>query len=357
MKRKIAILYVGEPRPPGGCEIYRGNMPVHFLGQYGNWETAWLYYAEVQRSVGQRGIAAMLSFFKQFSLLVFPRFYANSLHTLDQIADLFRVIHRLGVKIVYEVDDDFTNRYREVLPKDASAIEVAKLADAITVSTPHLGRLMEKETGKPCYVLPNMLDPNLWDVPLPLKKDGLIRIGLTGSQTHYGDWKVLETVMPRILARHDQVRLILGAFHPDYLSNLPHTDYLPALPYAEYAHTVKQFDIVLAPLDPQDGFNLSKSEIKTTEGMGACRTLNGTRGGAAVIATDHPVYRRGVTPRTGILVPHEPDAWFEAIDHLVTDSGARKRYQLEGYRWAWKNRNIARGWTLWDKAYRKIIAS
>ncbi len=357
MERKVAILYVGEPRPPGGCEIYRGNMPAYYLGKNNGWNASWMYYVDIQRKVGQRGVMGMLNFFRQFDLLVFPRFYADTESAKDRIAELFTVIKRLGVKIAYEVDDDFTNQYREVLPKGASAIEVARLCDAITVTTPHLGRLMERETGLPCYVLPNMLDPELWDVPLKEKQDDLVRIGLTGSQTHYNDWIVLKDALPQIMGKHGNVRLILGAFHPDYFSLLPHTDYLPAMPYAQYAQIVKQFDIVLAPLNPEDRFNLSKSEIKTTEGMGACRIVEGQRCGGAVIATDHPVYRRGVNPRTGILVPHEPDAWFDAMDRMISDRKARLEYQINGYRWVWKNRNIAKGWVSWDRAYRKILAN
>jgi glycosyltransferase involved in cell wall biosynthesis len=345
---------MGEPRPPGGCEIYRGNMPAWYLMQNSSWLVDWLYYADIVRYVGPGGPKAVLSFFEKYDLIVFPRFYAHTQKDVKEIDFFFKTLRRLaGLKIAYEVDDDFTNRYRQVLPEGASAIDVAKLCDGVTVSTKYLGTLMERETGRPCYVLPNMIDPALWKLK-PNGKNDLLRIGLTGSTTHYNDWIVLKDVMPRILKKHPHVEFVLGAFAPDYFGDLPRTHLYPPLAYPEYAETVKTYDIVLAPLNPKDRFNLSKSAIKAIEGMGACRSVNGSEGGAAVIATDVGVYRSVVQGR-GVLVPHTPKAWFEAIDRLITDADERKHYQINGYNWVWKNHDIAKGWKLWDKAYRRIL--
>lgn len=352
----VAILYMGEPHPPGGCEIYRGNMPAWYLLKKSHWQADWLYYADIVRNIKPGGPQAILRFFEKYDLIVFPRFYASKLSEVSEISFFFEALRRLGrLKIAYEVDDDFTNRYRQVLPEGASAIHVAQLCDGITVSTKYLGDLMRRETGRPYYVLPNMLDPALWKVAPKAKSDKL-RIGLTGSTTHYGDWKVLKDVMPEILAKHPQVEFILGAFAPDYFGELPNTRFYPALPYPEYAETVKSYDIVLTPLDPKDGFNRSKSPIKAVEGMGARRRVNGSDGGAAVIATDVNVYR-SVVQGVGILVPHKPNAWFEAIDRLIVNAEEREIYQKAGYKYVWKHYDISTGWRLWDKAYRNILNS
>ena len=351
---KLAILYMGEPRPPGGCEIYRGNMPAWYLLKHSRWQADWLYYADIVRHVGPGGPKAILSFFEKYDLLVFPRFYAHTKKDVQEIGFFFDALRRLSkLKIAYEVDDDFTNRHRQVLPEGASAMSVAKLCDGITVSTKYLGNLMQHETGRPFYVLPNMLDPALWKKATTTKQEKL-RIGLTGSTTHYGDWIVLKDVMPRILAKHPNVEFILGAFAPDYFGDLPRTHLYPAMPYPEYAETVKSYDIVLAPLDPHDKFNLSKSPIKAVEGMGACRKVNGSEGGAAVIATDVNVYRSVIQDR-GVLVPQKPNAWFEALDRLIADKEEREHYQTQGYKYVWQHYDISTGWKLWDKTYRRIL--
>ena len=76
-------------------------------------------------------------------------------------------------------------------------------------------------------------------------------------------------------------------------------------------------------------------------------------GGAAVIASDHVVYRRAITKATGILV--KPDEWDEAIRNLNNDHALRHRLQLQGHEWVQKYGDIQQGWRLWAGAYKRII--
>lgn len=127
--------------------------------------------------------------------------------------------------------------------------------------------------------------------------------------------------------------------------------------YLTYAQRVRQSDIVLAPVDPYDGFNMGKSAIKATEGMGAVRKSQNQFCGAAVIATDNPVYNLAIrNGYDGLLVKHTPEAWFDAMDTLLTDRVMRQRIQMNAYTTAWKKgkADASRNWKLWADAYSAI---
>lgn len=350
---RVITLHMGQaPENPSGCEIYRGHMPMHFL-KINGWVAHWHYFenlwaeAQIDRSVWERLL--------QYDVFVFPRMYVNNEAALLGISDLLALLRQAGKAIVYEVDDDFTNMDRKVI--DGDAIAIAKQADAITVTTPHLRKIMQKVTGRPAYVLPNSLDPGLWQGPrIEMKMPPSLRIGLTGSITHERDWKVLMRVVPQIKRDFPDVQFVVGGFLPDYIDPDLVT-FVPPMPYGHYAHVIKNMDIVLAPVN-NDLFNMGKSPIKVVEGMGAARVLDDNLAGAAVIASDHPVYQLAIQHgRTGLLVKHEPDAWYEAIAQTIEDAALRHRLQREGYSWAWTKHDMSKNWRMWAKAYRKIISS
>lgn len=350
----VAILYGGKIRPPGACEIYRGNMPLYFLGQHGWWVTWDFLVRKLWDALGD--FDTWLQFIDQHDVIVLARLYLPD-GKIDQVQDFFDIIRKMGKKVVYETDDDYSNDYRAVIPGDA--MSVAKACDALTVTQPYLAENILARIGPmPTFSLPNMLDPMVWKqgtVPRKVSADTLV-IGLSGSTTHERDWRVLETVLPAIIEKHPTVRFSIAGYHPDYLQGLENVEYLFGFPYVQYAEYVRQCDIVLAPVDPDDGFNLGKSPIKAVEGMGAARLVQNRFGGAAVIATDNPIYRQAVTSgKDGLLVDFTPSAWFDAIDQLITEPTYRQEMQVAAYKTAWKKWDISKGWTLWNEAYRKII--
>lgn len=346
------------------CEIYRAVQPLRRLGNIKGWAVQWdnmhdlfLEWAVLAR-YGQttQTIHAMLS---NIDVLVLPRARVTEACPQSFIDELFEATREYGIKTVYEIDDDFSNEYRVVA--DESYAVFARQCDAITVTTPYLADKMKKRFNKPTFVLPNMLDPDVWhdhekDIKRPLDESRVV-IWLSGSATHEGDWKVLENVFPALLQKHPEALLVICGYMPEYLKHVEGAIWQEGVGYRTYAGMVRQSDIVLAPVDPTDGFNMGKSPIKATEGQGAVRKIQNQLCGAAVIATDNPVYRLTIrSGYDGLLVEHTPEAWFEALDKVLTDKALRLKLQQNAYRSVWKTGkwDISRQWKLWANAYTKI---
>lgn len=350
---KVLAIFAGAKRPLGGCEIYRVTMPFHYLEQRGHWKADWAFFDDLFAQAQRYGSTYWYHLLTTYDLFVFPRFYTRPEHE-GSLKELMSVFRDLGKPVIYEVDDDYTNRYRVVV--DGNAMDVARECNAITVTTPYLAQLMKLEAGIEPYVLPNCFAPDAW-YPLPrgtFRDESKVTIGLTGSATHAEDWRVLETVLPKVL-ENDKAHLILMGYHPDYLKDLPNTTYLPGLPYDKYAQIIQRCDIILTPLN-EDGFNLGKSPLKAIEGMAARRMVNGHIAGAAVISSDHPVYRLAVQHnKTGIVTPHAADAWLDYIQTLVHDDKFRQQLQIQGHEWVGKHHDISKKWSLWQNAYDAIL--
>lgn len=356
--RVTAVNMVRAGDVPGACEIYRANMPLYHLATRGGHGVSWLFFDEIVKAYRERGQRVLLDFIDSSDVFIFPRTTVQEEAHLEPLAALVELMRLTGKRTVYEVDDDLSNQHRDFSGRGLRfAMQIASWMDAITVTTPHLADLMKLETGRPVYVLPNMLDPMVWKRPeYAIPHDG-VTIGLSGSATHAADWQVLETVMRSILeTQYDMpVQFIVTGFHPPYLADLPNTQYLPGVVYEEYAEIVRGCDIILAPLDPHDGFNHSKSPIKIIEGMGATRLLNGKPVGAACVATDTPVYRLASNRFNCALIEQTPEAWYTALHTLLTNHNQRHELQKRGHNWVWKNHDVSQTWRMWETAYAAIL--
>ena len=355
----VFCIYAGMTRPVGACEIYRGNMPLYYLEKMLGWDTGWAFVQDIVEDMRRTDMQSLYQLVSQFDVFVFPRLYVQNDNVKQSLAVIYAIIRANGKRIVYETDDDYTNKHRIVC--DGDAITPALWADALTVTTPYLAEIMRQHVKRPMYVLPNCVDPRVWrDNPLPKVEefDDVVMVGLTGSITHSNDWKILQNVLPRALDENPNMQLLIMGYHPDYLKDLPRTHYANGAEYHLYAQMIRQLDVVLCPVDPQDGFNLGKSDIKAVEGMAGARIVNGNIAGAFPIATDNKVYQLSIkNGETGILVDHTETAWYNAIDSVVKDRSFRETVQNKAYQWAWSKRNIETRCKDWAKAYRAISRS
>jgi hypothetical protein len=256
-----------------------------------------------------------------------------------------------GASIVCDYDDDYTNEHRVVC---AGGVPDLSAFSAITVSTPHLKGVMQRY-NKHVFVLPNLLVPEVINRPFKREIEGL-SIGLTGSTTHVGDWDVVVDPLHRIAAEFPEVKVFCTGYVPEGLRDLPNLVTLRTLgyaqemqtddfyvPLADYGYILRNIDVLLAPVDPWDRFNWSKSNIKCTEGQCSARPVGEGIGGCSVIATgDIPNYKDCIQDGlTGMLVPHhDQNAWYRALHRNITDVAFRHNVQKAGHESCLKHFNI-----------------
>ena len=88
--------------------------------------------------------------------------------------------------------------------------------------------------------------------------------------------------------------------------------------FVNWMRNQRCWDIGLAPLE-DSAFTRRKSQIKTLDYAAA---------GAAVLASDGPVYRGSVADGPGgMLVSNKPEAWYAALSRLIRDRTLRRSLQ------------------------------
>jgi glycosyltransferase involved in cell wall biosynthesis len=288
-----------------------------------------------------------------YQAFVFPR----AVDTDGGVVKLVRDLQRAGRKIIYEVDDDYTNQHRQVMLEGGDAMAVITVCDAVTVSTPYLAEKMRWRNPN-VHVVPNCVDVAAWRKAKDARHVQGLTIGITGTPSHYDDWGVVLNPLVEILAEFGQVRIVFIGYVPDYFETLERVEHIPYLAFEHYPGGVRQIDIGLAPLNETDEFNLSKSAIKVLEYWASHRKYpEGGSGGIAAIASDMPVYQQVVQHgKTGLLVENTEDAWYKAIRQLVLDGNLRRQLGINGHRWVKRHRNIKNNYVEWVNAYRSIIA-
>lgn len=329
--------------------IYRISGPLTYLSKNTNIRCNWMPMAHAAMRMSQGETA-----FLENDIVIL----AKQLVDRDS-EDFFSALRHFGArKVVYEVDDDYSGRYR---PPDGSKpgdwMPILPHVDAVTVTTSHLADLAKEDSGgKATYVLPNAIDLDWFSKvsreAIPLYPDE-ITIMVAGTKSHQKDWRVLADVMPGILADYPEVTF-LAVCEKEHYEFLDATFLMPA-PYQQYPMLLRQADILCAPLLPDDRFNWSKSPIKAIEGWSAERRITKTRqGGCAVIASKAPPYMGVVEHRhNGLLVNHTAEAWDEGLRLLIEDRLLRQKVQYEGFKDA-RRYDISERWVDWQRAYEHI---
>jgi len=354
MTHNAISIFLSDKRPFIGSDVYRILLPFEFINEGKKINATWAFYGEMLTKHRQ-GIFDWNKLMEEMDIFIFPRAFVVSEESETALVHLFSELRRMGKKVVYELDDDLSNEYREVGSGDLRPL--LPHVDLVTVTTEALkNRMLEIGATSPIKVLPNSLNPRMWKRNHFKDRSDNLVIGLTGSPTHYNDWIVLMDVLPKIVEKYPDVRIVTMGFNPPYLHDIKNTIYSKGVPYKDYPQVIKSFDIVLAPVDPTDKFNWSKSPLKLIEGMGAVRRLDGTLAGAAVIASDSVVYSPYVTNREhALIVNHDEDSWFDGISEVIEDTKLRNSLQKSGFRHAWKNFDMSKTYVKWVEAYEDMF--
>lgn len=268
-----------------------------------------------------------------------------------------------GKKMIYEMDDwiigvDKTNPCYEgfMNPESVEIIEnFIRYADAVTVSTEYLAKLVSKYNQN-IYILPNSINVNEWakhfEEKQSVKKDGKIRIGYAGSQTHYKDVYMVRQVLPDVLRKNPNTVLKLmgfdfhNLFKEEFKGLENRIEFVKWLPIQDYPKGFYDIDIGIAPLFYND-FNRAKSNIKFLEYSAM---------GIPTVATDIDPYHCIKDGETGYLIKqNNRKKWVEAITRLVKSETLRGRIGASAREYVNQNFDINKNWKLWAAVYSAVV--
>lgn len=256
---------------------------------------------------------------------------------------IFALIHvvceKYGTKFILDQDDDLFNVDPEnpfwlaAGEQGASDLrQMSRLSKYICTTTPLLAkRLKDQSTvDAKIFTIPNYIAD---DYKHRLIDNGdEIVIGYFGGASHYND--LHETGMlpalEKIMHKYKNVYFECVGQPLDWYLPKARTktiEPVKGLKWIDELFPTLSFDIALGPLR-ETLFTMSKSNIKWQES---------TRMGAAFVASNVGPYAE-LKPGTASLVDNTEEAWYEALDKMVSDKTFRKQTlvnaidELENYR-------------------------
>lgn len=246
------------------------------------------------------------------------------------MADAIAILQRRGVKVVVEVDDDFTTisrrnvSYDSVDPRKSPARNWAHLAracstaDLVTVSTPRLAKVYGAH-GR-VRVIPNYVPARYLDAWRE-DHDGLF-VGWSGSiETHPDDLQVTGGGVARAVDKCGATMAIVGTG-----KGVKAAMGLNAIPMScgwrqldDYPDAIAQFDVGIVPLELSP-FNEAKSWLKGLEYAAV---------GVPFVATPTGPYRALAELGCGLLA-ETPRQWEGIVKRLLRDDDFRLKTAAQG---------------------------
>ena len=198
----------------------------------------------------------------------------------QQQFEFLKVVRKLGVKIIYDLDDNVWEipvenpAYHVLTPHGEGYKACIRLADVVTTSTATLAKAIKKHVGTmvntvtqktiPVVVAANLLDSRLYTQPF---KDTDFVVGWAGSSSHVADLRLVEQGVLTVAKESPDVLWEFRGMVPPEEMVLPER-YRHKLwtPVAEFGVRMPTWgwSIALAPLTDHE-FNQAKSSIKMVE--------------------------------------------------------------------------------------------
>lgn len=365
------------PRTIGACDLYRVTQPLQWVGRHMKEHQIHELNSNALRAAVENDDAKTLMKLLSSDVVVVPRLWGYK--AFQDLKDLVP-----KAKIVLEYDDNLFNvsplspHYEDhgveevtmSLPGGGTAkvwqdgvnfnlsknrkhydetIRAMEEADLITTTTEILAGAF-REYNKNVVALPNCVDLSLWR-RLPLRpRLGDIRMGWFGGSSHYEDWTLLEEVLPAVMRKYPQLKLvIMGQIFQGTIKNLPadrveHHHWVPTDAYP-YKAAILDLDFGIIPLR-NTTFNICKSPIKWCE-LGALQV--------PTVASYVSPYKEVATEENGVWVENDPAAWIEGISLMVEDQSQRLDMAAEAYKTVCKDFAISKKYQMWPQAYEGVL--
>ncbi len=262
-------------------------------------------------------------------------FRATSSQHIDEIIDRFQ---EKGIPIVYDVDDlifetallahldaikdwsdtqkyEYGKGYRDVLDR----------CDFATCTTDYLADRI-RATGKTTFVIPNTINKAQYQVAETIlknptrKDDNTIRIGyFSGTMTHNRDFLEASDAVCEIMERFQNVEFhIVGELQaPERFMNYGNRIIrVGIMPHLEMLKYIAKVDINIAPLELNNPFTASKSELKIFEPA----LLK-----VPTVASRTDSYARCITEGRNGFLASSKDEWIEKLSALIENRELRAK--------------------------------
>ena len=299
-----AIFIIPDAKKIGGCEAYRMMYPARAIELLGA-DCDVVSIEDISKAM-EAGLNPLLD----YDIVIFQRIIVLNEKDDELLGISLSTLRANGVACVIDYDDDYSNEYRVVAN---GYLPNLKMCSAITTSTDYLaGRI--KKTNANVIKLKNAIVPELMNASRYFRVIKGLSVGLTGSKSHENDWLPAEQAVLELIDEGLPITVFVSGYIPPSMKGKKNVVTLRDLvPEAEaddffidlnsYGGIHANIDILLCPVNPDDKFNWSKSNLKAIEGMASERNINGKKGGSCIIATggDLPVYKDAVIHgKTGI---------------------------------------------------------
>jgi glycosyltransferase involved in cell wall biosynthesis len=306
-------------------------------------------------TIGQYIRASIDHFCEQADVVIWhPMYYERSL-------DLFlEMKHKHQKPFIIEVDDNYIDvppwneayhSFRNGGSFRRISLDSMRNADALMVTTPHLGELYT-QFNENVYVIENSLDFKGdrkfvgWD-KVSVRKHKGIRLGWIGGRAHFDDLMMVAPVLRNILEKYKDVTLclinsairhsceLLNKPYPfEGLKNVHYADRSVAINrYAQFAASFG-FDIGIAPL-VDCNFNRSKSNLRWLE-YSALKI--------PTVATEISHFQQSIRPgHDGLLVRDNAlNTWQEHLETLIENESYRDELGRNAYKRVKADFNVKR---------------
>ncbi|SAL61503.1 glycosyltransferase [Caballeronia telluris] len=240
-----------------------------------------------------------------------------------------------GIPYLYYIDDNFWElkgdspvaQFYQFQPVRWTLSRAIKGAKAVIVNSALLGEYIKKMFPRTEIVHLNApFDFSLVENTAAFDKGpGEVRIGFAGSITRAPDFVEILPAFQRLLDCHAHVSLTFFGYCPPELRGRDRVSFVePVVDYAEFIalKASQALDIGIAPMTASTA-NLYKTNNKYRE-YGGLKI-------AGVYTNSSPYKETVIDGKTGLLVEHTTEAWFNALERLVTDTDLRESIAEAAY--------------------------
>lgn len=281
----------------------------------------------------------------------------------------------LGKKIVFDNDDTYKDaggyRLNEFMDKERldrglktlneSVDAFIKEADLVTCSTEYLAKEY-RELNPNVVVLPNCVDPFLYDEPLKNDTD-TIRIGIVGSIGVTADMLIAEKIIRHFEGRKD-IRFVLFSLPPQHHDKITRELYSdeykfletadlewhPFVPMEQYYSKLNELRLDMAIIPRADNyFNRCKSNLKFLEmSMFEIPVIaQGFEDGMSPYQVDKDDEKH-------MQIILNNDDWIPAIEALAKDKNKREEMGKKAREYVTEKYDIKNNAHKWEDAYKTI---